>query len=325
MSVPVCRNMEIFYRPDLRRAFNEKKLIEGCPALSVAGAILLSRLEFYFSISRDGFRRSMGEWIAELGFSQDEFSAAFSELGVIRYEPAEDLFQGKLYLAWVDKVRQQTYYYRNHPLVDGLMAEAVQAGGMPGPAPSLTGMAGGGAALTTSRPSPAYINPNHPAARVEDRFKRYQGLSAPEVKHQTELLKFWPSLAEAGLGHLWVGPGRMDLDPALKAAAKARLQEQDKPSSHSDVILYLQNRIRGLEWAALEALKAKGDELAAAEAKRDNKNLRSLTNCQGVTLERLELLVGGVGQVDHVNQVVIDPETETSIRFKIVGGRPAFA
>jgi len=102
---------------------------------SVTAAILLQRLDYWFSEFPDGFYKFLepcnhelyregDSWTEELGFSQEEFTTAWKKIGhsyksVKEYKMAQgDKFQGKFYIAVYDRMTHKTTYYRNHKLLD---------------------------------------------------------------------------------------------------------------------------------------------------------------------------------------------------------------
>ena len=108
---------------------------------SVTAAILMQQLDYYFKDYEDGFYKFLqpcdnefyregDSWIEELAFSEEEFRTAFDKLGV-RYSskrqfearPVAERFldnkgQPRFYASYHDKKQGQTWYFRNHALVD---------------------------------------------------------------------------------------------------------------------------------------------------------------------------------------------------------------
>lgn len=217
-------------------------------------------------------------------------------------------------------IRQQTPTKSSSP-VKSNRATPIESG-----RGSKSGRGGGrvAAAVPATAKAPQ-IDPHHPAAKLDARFQRYAAAQPGEVSHLAAAQKFWPGLVEAELSHLWVGPRRMDFDPAILRAAGRRLREQDKPYSPSDVVIYLQNLISGHKWAALEALKLKGDEMAAADSERPSARLNARLNGPEITSdisqERLTLLMGGYGIINHEAMQVTDPDSGKSHAYRLEAGR----
>lgn len=118
--------------------------IPYCKALrnitgSVTGAILMQQLEYWFSQKPDGFYKYLeplknhdskltkykegDSWVEELGFSKDEFRAAFDKIGH-RFKSKKDMKLNPsqsatcLYYSYFDKIKGETWYFRNHEIVD---------------------------------------------------------------------------------------------------------------------------------------------------------------------------------------------------------------
>lgn len=107
--------------------------------LSVAGAVLLQQLDYWFAKYPKGFYKfteppaskhkayKLGDsWTEELAFSRREFSTAFEQIGVAykskkQFKEAKahgDVFQGRFYCSYFDRIARITWYYRNHAKVD---------------------------------------------------------------------------------------------------------------------------------------------------------------------------------------------------------------
>ncbi|MBT3864789.1 hypothetical protein HOF67_02035 [Candidatus Peregrinibacteria bacterium] len=104
---------------------------------SVKAAILWQQLEYWFDkMKKQGLYKFLSpleeekygyregdSWTEELGFSECEFRSAFSKMGVAYkskrefMENEEDVFQGRMYCSYIDKIGRRTYYYRNTEMV----------------------------------------------------------------------------------------------------------------------------------------------------------------------------------------------------------------
>ena len=117
---------------------------------SISACLLMQQLDYWFVRYPAEFYKFLepceqraykegDSWCEELGISADEFRTAFDQIGV-RYESkkkyneakrAGDIFGGKYYCSYTDKISRLTYYYRNHDVVnkaiDGLLKEEVVA------------------------------------------------------------------------------------------------------------------------------------------------------------------------------------------------------
>ena len=116
---------------------------------SVTGAILFQQLEYWFAKmgkpfykfaeppKNNSYYEEGQSWTEELGFSSEEFRTAFDNLGIryssrTEYETAVimsiesggrlDVFAGKLYCSYHDKIKGLTFYYRNHSKTDALLS-----------------------------------------------------------------------------------------------------------------------------------------------------------------------------------------------------------
>lgn len=110
---------------------------------SVTASILMQQLDYWFARYPDGFFKFLepcshsaykdgDSWTEELGFSKDEFRAAFLKLGVhykskSKFTAVRDPFQGKLYCSYHDRPNGTVHYRRNHALVDRLL-DQIQKG-----------------------------------------------------------------------------------------------------------------------------------------------------------------------------------------------------
>jgi hypothetical protein len=112
---------------------------------TVTGAILFQQLEYWFAkmgkpfykftepSEKNSYYKEGQSWTEELGFSSDEFRTAFDNIGIrysskAEYETAVimnretggrlDVFAGKFYCSYHDKIKGITVYYRNHSKTD---------------------------------------------------------------------------------------------------------------------------------------------------------------------------------------------------------------
>ncbi|MDF2614078.1 MAG: hypothetical protein K0S71_1864 [Clostridia bacterium] len=68
-------------------------------------------------------------WSEELGFSPTEFRTAFAKIGIVyrskkAFKASSDLFKGKYYASYYDRIKGLTYYLRNDKALDSLFLEA---------------------------------------------------------------------------------------------------------------------------------------------------------------------------------------------------------
>lgn len=109
---------------------------------SVTGALLMSQLEFWFKvIEGKSFYKFLepcqhelykvgDSWQEELGMSVSEIRSAFKRIGIMykskrSFEASTDVFQGKLYAAYYDRIRRTTHYFRNTEKVQEVLGEVV--------------------------------------------------------------------------------------------------------------------------------------------------------------------------------------------------------
>ena len=105
---------------------------------SITASILMQQLDYWFEKSPGGFYKFLepcensklykkgDSWTEELGFSRSEFKTAFEKIGVSYKSKREftealktgNLFQGKFYCCYIDRIKNITVYYRNHELLD---------------------------------------------------------------------------------------------------------------------------------------------------------------------------------------------------------------
>jgi hypothetical protein len=62
----------------------------------------------------------------------------------------------------------------------------------------------------------------------------------------------YPELAQAGLSHLWKGPGWNDFDKEMILACIKHLKEHNLPNQLGNATDYIRNRIKQQDWGALE-------------------------------------------------------------------------
>jgi len=97
---------------------------------SINAALMMSQLEFWFK-AREGKSfykflepceheryRKGDSWQEELGMSSSEIRSAFKKIGMPykskkAFNEAEDIFKGKYYASYYDRIRKMTYYFRN--------------------------------------------------------------------------------------------------------------------------------------------------------------------------------------------------------------------
>lgn len=112
----------------MRRICYYPELVEV--AGSVTSALLMSQLEFWFKATggksfykflepcQHELYRTGDSWQEELGMSVSEIRSAFKRIGVMyksksSFKASADVFQGKLYAAYYDRIRRTTHYFRN--------------------------------------------------------------------------------------------------------------------------------------------------------------------------------------------------------------------
>ena len=106
---------------------------------STNACILMQQLEYWFHKKPNGFYKFLApptstqyaykdndSWTEELHFSEHEFRTAFDQIG-IRYKSKKefdnakrngDVFKGRYYCCYFDKVSRLTHYFRNHRIVE---------------------------------------------------------------------------------------------------------------------------------------------------------------------------------------------------------------
>ena len=116
--------------------FKELRILTG----SVTATILMQQLDYWFS-KQDGepfykfkapceneYYKSGDSFTEELGFSIEEFTTAFSKIGIAyksktEFENEVDKFKGMFYCSYFDRKEGLTFYFRNHELLDTKLNE----------------------------------------------------------------------------------------------------------------------------------------------------------------------------------------------------------
>ena len=98
---------------------------------SVTAALLMSQLEFWFKVTGGknfykfmepcdhGYYKVGDSWQEELRMSSSEIRTAFKKIGIAYkskkefMEHEKDIFQGKMYASYYDRMRKMTFYFRN--------------------------------------------------------------------------------------------------------------------------------------------------------------------------------------------------------------------
>ena len=106
---------------------------------SIASAILMQQLDFWFFTHPDKFYKFMTKpdapthdykdgdsWEEEIGINVDEFRSAFDNIGIryktkTEYLAAKDKFDGRYYCSYFDRTSRKTWYFRNHDLLDAAL------------------------------------------------------------------------------------------------------------------------------------------------------------------------------------------------------------
>lgn len=112
---------------------------------SITAALMMSQLEFWFK-AREGRsfykflepceheRYKEGDsWQEELGMSGSEIRSAFKKIGMPykskkAFNEAEDIFKGKYYASYYDRIRKVTYYFRNTSKVKAIFNDLDRIG-----------------------------------------------------------------------------------------------------------------------------------------------------------------------------------------------------
>ena len=98
---------------------------------SVTAAVMMSQLEFWFKVTGGksfykfmepcdhGYYKEGDSWQEELMMSSSEIRTAFKRIGIAYKSKKEfmeherDIFQGKMYASYYDRIRKMTFYFRN--------------------------------------------------------------------------------------------------------------------------------------------------------------------------------------------------------------------
>lgn len=112
----------VHYSSQIAKEFNSKN-----------AAILINRIEYWFTKKREGFYKFIApckhylykegdSWTEELGMSRPTFNKAFSIIGTQYHSKSAflnetDKFQGKLYASYYDRKSNQMFFVRNHNFV----------------------------------------------------------------------------------------------------------------------------------------------------------------------------------------------------------------
>ncbi len=118
-------------------------------AKSVASCILMQQLDYWFNKHPNGFYKFLepssgnenylegDSWVEELNFSAEEFKTAFSNIGIAyksktEFDQVSNKFFSqdkieKFYCSYFDRQTKLTFYFRNHNLVDKLLAQLVSS------------------------------------------------------------------------------------------------------------------------------------------------------------------------------------------------------
>ena len=98
---------------------------------SITATLLMSQLEFWFKVTggksfykfmepcEHGYYKEGDSWQEELMMSSSEIRTAFKRIGIAYKSKKEfmeherDIFQGKMYASYYDRMRKMTFYFRN--------------------------------------------------------------------------------------------------------------------------------------------------------------------------------------------------------------------
>ncbi len=110
---------------------------------SVTAALLMSQLEFWFKVTggksfykfmepcEHGYYKAGDSWQEELMMSSSEIRTAFKKIGIAYKSKKEfmehenDIFQGKMYASYYDRMRKMTFYFRNAGKVKEIFEEVL--------------------------------------------------------------------------------------------------------------------------------------------------------------------------------------------------------
>ncbi len=121
------REYYVKYHPQLAKAFGNGN-----------AALIIDRLEYWLAKKPDGFYkffepcqhplyREGDSWLEELGLSRRSFLHAFLSIGVrynsfTAFHEVQDKFQGKLYASYYARQTHQSFFVRNHQVVDEFLS-----------------------------------------------------------------------------------------------------------------------------------------------------------------------------------------------------------
>lgn len=80
----------------------------------------------------------------------------------------------------------------------------------------------------------------------------------------------YPELKEAGHADIMIGTGYLDFDPIVVEAAVRHLKKHEKPCEVGDAKRFISNRIKQLDWAAIELLKESAATIANDRKKTED-------------------------------------------------------
>ena len=80
----------------------------------------------------------------------------------------------------------------------------------------------------------------------------------------------YPELIEAGYSDIMIGTGYLDFDPIVVEAAVRHLKKHEKPCEVGDAKRFISNRIKQLDWAAIELLKESAATIANDRKKTED-------------------------------------------------------
>lgn len=112
---------------------------------SINAALMMAQLEFWFKVTEGRpfykFLEPCGHelykdgdsWAEELGMTSSEIRSAFKRIGTIykskrAFKESQDLFKGKPYASYYDRIRKTTYYLRNVEKVKQMMPDDTSVG-----------------------------------------------------------------------------------------------------------------------------------------------------------------------------------------------------
>ena len=113
---------------------------------SINAALMMAQLEFWFKVTEGKpfykFLEPCGHelykdgdsWAEELGMTSSEIRSAFKRIGTIykskrAFMESQDVFKGKPYASYYDRIRKTTYYLRNTEKAKQMMPDDTSVGG----------------------------------------------------------------------------------------------------------------------------------------------------------------------------------------------------